>query len=79
MYNTLIDRISINPLICNGKPTVRNMRITVQTVLEMLSNGDSQEDILVAYPFLEKKDIQACLLFVLKGFEAHKNEYQLAS
>lgn len=79
MLDAILSRISINPLICNGKPTVRNMRITVQTILELLSNGDSTEDILAAYPYLEKEDIQACIMFALKGFEAHKNEYQIAS
>jgi uncharacterized protein (DUF433 family) len=57
------DRITIDPNICNGKPTIRHKRITVQTILEFLSNGDSIEEILEQYPTLEKEDIYACLKF----------------
>ena len=59
----LEDRITIDPNICNGKPTIRHKRITVQTILEFLSSGDSIEEILVQYPTLEKEDIYACLKF----------------
>jgi len=57
----LSDRITIDPNICNGKPTIRGMRITVQTVLEYLAAGDEPKDILEAYPVLEVEDIYACL------------------
>ena len=56
-------RITIDANICNGKPTIRNKRITVQTILEFLSNGDSVEDILEQYPTLNEEDIYACLKF----------------
>lgn len=56
-------RITIDANICNGKPTIRNKRITVQTILEFLSNGDSVEDILEQYPTLNEDDIYACLKF----------------
>lgn len=59
----LRDRITIDPAVCNGKPTIRGKRITVNTILEFLSAGDSMEDILNQYPGLEKKDISACLSF----------------
>jgi uncharacterized protein (DUF433 family) len=72
-----LQRITIIPDICNGKPTIKGMRITVQTILQFLSAGDSTEDILQAYPFLEKEDIQACIAFALKGLKTHKNELQL--
>lgn len=55
--------ITIDPNICNGKPTIRHKRITVQTILEFLSNGDSIEDVLENYPTLEREDIYACLKF----------------
>lgn len=73
----LLKRITVNPDMCNGKPTIRNMRITVETVLQFLSAGDSSEEILKAYPFLEKEDIQACVSFALKGLTLQKNETQL--
>lgn len=57
------DRISIDEKICNGKPTIRGKRITVQTILEFLSAGESVEEILNQYPSLEREDISACLEF----------------
>lgn len=59
-------RITIHPDICNGKPTVRGLRITVQTVLEFLSTGESREEILYQYPSLQAEDIDACLMFAGK-------------
>jgi len=56
-------RITIDPDICNGKPVIRGMRITAETVLDYLSAGDSPEDILKQYPMLEPEDISACLAF----------------
>jgi len=57
------DRITVDPALCNGKPTIRGMRITVQTVLEHLSAGESREEILRQFPMLEPADISACLAF----------------
>jgi len=61
-------RITINPKICNGKPTIRGTRITVQTILEFLSAGESQKEILHQYPSLTPEDINTCLKFAI--FEA---------
>jgi len=61
--NYIADRITIADNICNGKPTIRGKRITVQTILEFLSSGDSDAEILRQYPSLEKEDIEACLKF----------------
>jgi len=63
MTDILKDRITIDPAVCNGKPTIRGMRITVQTVLEYLSAGESREEILRQCPMLEPEDIAACLGF----------------
>jgi uncharacterized protein (DUF433 family) len=60
------DRISIDPAVCNGRPTIRGKRITVQTILEFLSAGESREEILRQYPSLEPEDIDACLAFATK-------------
>jgi uncharacterized protein (DUF433 family) len=60
---TLIDRITIDEKICNGKPTIRGKRITVQTILEFLSAGEKEEEILKQFPSLEPDDIKACLRF----------------
>lgn len=74
MQDLLLNRITLIPDICNGKPTIRGMRTTVKTVLQYLSAGDSIEAILEAYPFLERENIQACIAFALKGLETHKIE-----
>lgn len=58
-----IDRISIDPAICNGKPIIRGKRITAQTILEYLAAGESKEAILKQYPTLEIQDIDAVLQF----------------
>jgi len=79
MESTILARITIKPDVCNGKPTVRGMRITVESILQYLSSGDTVEFILEAYPFLEKEDIQACNVFALKNLSSHKNDIQLAS
>lgn len=67
----LTDRITIDPDLCNGKPTIRGKRITVQTILGFLSAGDSKEEILEEYPSLEPEDIDACLKFASKLMENH--------
>jgi len=59
----LFDRVYIDEGICNGKPIIRGKRITVQTILEFLSAGESEEEILRQYPSLEPDDIKACLRF----------------
>lgn len=61
--NDLLERITINPAIFNGKPIIRGMRIAVEHVLSMLAAGDSPEVILNEYPFLEADDIRACLAY----------------
>ena len=57
----MLERITVNLDICNGKPVIRGTRITVQTVLEFLAAGDSVEDVLEEYPTLKREDVQACL------------------
>ncbi|MGV1012584.1 MAG: DUF433 domain-containing protein [Flavobacterium sp.] len=79
METSVLERITINPDLCNGKPTIRGMRITVETILQYLSAGDSIDEIIIAYPFLEKEDIQAAIAFALKNLTTSKNDIQLAS
>ncbi len=62
-HNFFDGRITLDPDICNGKPTLRGKRITVQTILGYLSEGDSETEILEQYPSLEAEDIRACLRF----------------
>ena len=58
-----LKRITVNPEICLGQPTIRSMRITVSVVLKMLAGGKSVEDILAAYPELEAEDIHQSMLY----------------
>jgi len=58
-----MERITIDPAICNGKPTIRGMHITVKTILEYIAAGETFDNILTAYPSLEREDITACLEF----------------
>lgn len=61
-----LSRITIDSDVCNGKPVVRGLRISVETVLDHLSAGDTAADVLEAYPDLEPADISACLAFASK-------------
>lgn len=52
-----IDRIHIDPQVCQGKPTIRGLRITVDFVLKLMGDGHTVEQIIQEYPELEKEDI----------------------
>lgn len=71
-------RITIDPDLCNGKPTLHGKRITVQTVLEFLSNGDSAAEILEQYPSLDAEDIRACLRFASELMDKRYDVVQVA-
>jgi len=66
MENELIKRITVNHEIFGGKPIIRGKRIAVEHVLGMLAAGSTIEEILEGYPFLEKDDIQACLIYAYR-------------
>jgi uncharacterized protein (DUF433 family) len=66
MDESLLERITIDPDICFGKPTIRHMRYPVEMLLDLLSAGMTTEEILADYPDLEEKDIQASLFFASK-------------
>jgi uncharacterized protein (DUF433 family) len=59
----LLERITVNRQIFGGKPIIRGRRLAVEHVLAMLAAGDSVDAILKGYPWLEKEDIQACLVY----------------
>lgn len=59
----LLKRITINPKVMVGKPTIRGLRITVEQILKALAGGVAPEELLEDYPELEKEDIQAVLLY----------------
>lgn len=66
MEENLLQRITLNPNVCFGKPTIRNMRYPVETMLDLMSAGMTVNELLDDYPDLEKEDFQACLLFASK-------------
>ncbi len=66
MRNQLLDRITIDPEICHGKPTIRNKRYTVDLILDLLSSGSTHAEILEDYPNLEEEDILACLAYATR-------------
>lgn len=59
----LLKRITVNPKIFGGKPIIRGRRLAVEHVLGMLAAGDDVETLIEGYPWLEREDIQACLLY----------------
>lgn len=59
----LLERITIVPGLMGGKPTIRGMRFPVGDILELLSSGLTDKDILEQHPILEREDIQAALLY----------------
>jgi len=61
--DNLLNRITINPDVCHGKPTIRNMRYPVEMILDLLSAGMSNQEIVADYPAIEIDDIRACLSY----------------
>lgn len=59
----LLKRITVNPKIFGGKPIIRGRRLAVEHVLSMLAAGDKAETILHGYPWLEKEDVHAYLVY----------------
>jgi uncharacterized protein (DUF433 family) len=59
----LLERITFNQTVCNGRPTIRNMRFTVTQLLQLLASGMTEVEILADYSYLEAEDIKACLLY----------------
>jgi uncharacterized protein (DUF433 family) len=58
-----LDRISIKPDVCLGRPTIRGMRITVSVILKMLGAGRSIADVLEAYPELDTEDVRQAIQY----------------
>jgi len=68
----LLERISINPNICFGKPCIRGTRLWVSLILDFLASGLTFDEIIQEYPQLEVKDIQAALAY---GAEMSRERY----
>ena len=61
--NSLLQRISIDPAICSGKPCIKGTRIWVSLILDILSAGTSEQDLLAQYPSLASQDIRAAIAY----------------
>jgi len=75
---SLIHRITIDPDICHGKPTIRGLRYPVENMLELLASGMTIDELLLDYPDLEKDDFLACLEYAAKLTQI-KSIYKIAS
>lgn len=69
MSTDLLKRITINPEQCGGRPCIRGMRIRVVDILELLAAGETTDQILADYPYLEEDDIAAVLLYAAQRFD----------
>ena len=70
----MLERITIVPDICHGKPTIRGLRYPVEMILELLSSGMSFEEILADYEDLEREDILAALAYAARVMHVKRVE-----
>jgi uncharacterized protein (DUF433 family) len=63
----LLNRITINPEVCGGRPCIRGLRVRVKDILDMLAGGATRAEILEDYPYLENDDITAALEFASRA------------
>ena len=76
--SNLLQRITSNPEIFGGKPILRGRRVAVEHILDMLAAGNDAATILAGFPFLEKEDIQACIVYAARLARHEFHEMQLA-
>lgn len=69
---SLLERISVNPNVCFGKPCIRGTRIWVSLLLDLLANGMNTEEILAEYPQLTEEDVRAAIAY---GAEMSRERY----
>ena len=70
--NDLLERISIDPNVCFGKPCIRGTRIWVSLILDLIASGSSMEEVLAEYPQLSLEDIRAAIAY---GAEMSRERY----
>ena len=69
MESATFERITVTPDQCGGRPCIRGLRMRVSDILELLATGESREEILAEYPYLEAEDITASLLYAARQFD----------
>ncbi|MBN1462003.1 MAG: DUF433 domain-containing protein [Armatimonadetes bacterium] len=72
-----LDRITANPAIMGGKPCVRDTRVTVGTIVGLVAAGHQADEIVAAYPYLEREDISQALTYA--AWRAEEREVHLAA
>ena len=70
LSESLLNRITINPNVCHGKPVIRGLRYPVESILEYLAAGDSPDDLLIEFSDLVLEDIYACLAYAAAALKA---------
>ncbi len=75
----VLDRITMNPERMGGAPCVRNLRIPVATIVDMVADGMSTKEILADYPDLQSEDIKQSLLFASEAVKEREIPLRLAS
>lgn len=77
----LLERITLNPEVCHGKPTIRNMRYMVTAMLDYLAGGDTIEELVEEFEGLEAEDLLACIAYANEMLKAGQNRvvYSFAS
>ncbi len=68
-YSSLLNRITIDPAICHGKPVIRGLRYPVESILEYLAAGDTIDELLAEFSDLESEDILACLAYAAQAIK----------
>jgi uncharacterized protein (DUF433 family) len=64
-----MNRIELNPRVCNGRPVIKGTRIPVSVILEQIADGDSWDTVLSNYPEMKKEDIQAALIYARESID----------
>ena len=72
-----LERITFNPEVMGGKPCIRGMRVTVGTIVGLIAAGKSIEDVLEAYPYLEREDVLEALAYA--AWRAEEMELPMTS
>ncbi|OGI47639.1 MAG: hypothetical protein A2151_01725 [Candidatus Muproteobacteria bacterium RBG_16_65_34] len=72
-----LTRITMDPQVMGGKPCIRGMRVTVGTLVGLIATGKTIDDVLAAYPYLEREDVQEALAYA--AWRSEEKEFPLAS
>lgn len=67
-----LSRITVNPEVCGGRPCIRNLRVRVSDILDLLAAGETRAGLLEDYPYLQVEDITAALEYASRATDALK-------